>query len=266
MSKAHIEAEFEESNICDALAANGWLYSGNAAVDPEWDPALALHKADALWWLAERYPEQYEHAVAETLTGTGRQQAEQQLLKRLAQVLDAKPVIDPKTFRERGGVAGRASHRVRLRGLWQADGEFRADGRVPAREPRADRVRGVVREEPAPGAARCEFDPTKGSTIDLVLLVNGIPVSTMELKTDHATGRERRQPVQAGPHADQEHAVAAAGALSPVHFVVSNQLVLATALKVPARGSSRSTRATTATQVALPARRAPPPTICGVRC
>ena len=106
MSKAQImEAEFE-ANICESLSASGWLYSGGTAVDPEWDPALALHKTDVLWWLAERYPKQYNNAVPEALTGVGRQQAEQQLLKRLAAILATKPVVDPNTFKERGGLLG----------------------------------------------------------------------------------------------------------------------------------------------------------------
>ena len=97
MSKAQImEAEFE-SNICEGLGAAGWLYSGSAAVDPEWDPALALYNADLLWWLANRYPEQYENAVPDTLVGATRQQAELLLLRRMAAVLATRACL-PKIW------------------------------------------------------------------------------------------------------------------------------------------------------------------------
>ncbi|PND53879.1 type I restriction endonuclease subunit R [Rhodococcus sp. ENV425] len=228
-----MEAEFE-ANICESLSASGWLYSGGTAVDPEWDPALALHKTDVLWWLAERYPKQYNNAVPEALTGVGRQQAEQQLLKRLAAILATKPVVDPNTFKERGG----------LLGVVRTGFDYVASGRPAAKfgslvefPPENPLLTGSVewsQKNRLRVLRQVRFDPGKNSTIDLVLLVNGLPVITMELKTDHTQQaanaveqyRKDRMPTKITPLLQPGRCL--------VHFVVSNRHVLmTTALKGP---------------------------------
>lgn len=232
MSTAQImEKEFEE-NICEALAASGWLYSGNAAVDPEWDAELALHKADSLWWLANRYPKQFEHAVPDSLTGVTKQQAELAVLKRLAVVLATKPVIDPSTFRERNGLLGvlRSGFDHVAQGCPVA--KFGPMLELPPENPLLTQSQQWYSLNRLRVIRQVRFDPTKGSTIDVALLVNGIPVITMELKTDHtqqasnavAQYRKDRMPTKATPLLQPGRCL--------VHFVVSNQLVLmTTALK-----------------------------------
>jgi type I restriction enzyme R subunit len=226
-----MESEFE-ANICDALAGSGWLYSGTTATDPEWDPAQALYKADVLWWLANRHPDQYERAIPVSLTGVGRQQAEHQLLQRVATVLGTKPITDPQTLRERNG----------LLGVLRSGFDYVAPGRPAARfGPLVE----FPPENPLLAASlewygknrlrvlrQVRFDPAKNDTIDVVLLVNGIPVVTMELKTDHTQRadnaveqyRKDRMPTKTTPLLLPGRCL--------VHFVVSNQRVLmTTALK-----------------------------------
>lgn len=234
MSKARIlEAQFE-SDICNALAAGGWLYSGGTSPDPDWDPALAVHKADVLWWLQNRYPKQYANAVPDNLAGVGRQQAEQQLLKRLVAVLASKPVVDPNTFKERGG----------LLGVLRTGFDYVAPGRpaaklgplveFPPENPLLTESQKWFEQNRLRVLRQVRFDPSKTSTIDLVLLVNGIPVITMELKTDNTQQasdaveqyRRDRMPTKNTPLLQPGRCL--------VHFVVSNTNVLmTTALKGP---------------------------------
>ena len=53
----HNEIEFE-NEICDYLAANGWLYVEKDAVD--YDRKLALFPADVLAWVQETQPDVWE--------------------------------------------------------------------------------------------------------------------------------------------------------------------------------------------------------------
>jgi type I restriction enzyme R subunit len=232
MSKAQImEAEFE-ANICEALAQDGWLYSGDPGVDPDWDPLLALHKGDVLWWLANRYPKQYEKAVPASLTGTGRQQAEQQVLRRVTTVLAAKAVIDPNTFKERNGLLGVLRSGFDYVASGRPAAKFGSMMEFPPENPLLSESQEWYEKNRLRVLRQVRFDPTKGSTIDVVLLVNGIPVITMELKTDNTQKaddaveqyRKDRMPTKNTPLLQPGRCL--------VHFVVSNQLVLmTTALK-----------------------------------
>ena len=232
MSNAKIlEAQFE-SDICDSLASAGWNYSGSGAPDPEWDPTLALHKADALWWLANRYPTEYEKAVNPTLTGTGKQQAEHLLLQRLAKMLDTKAIIDPTTFKERNGLLGVLKSGFEFVAPSRPAAKFGPMVEFPPENPLLTASQQWYNDNQLRVLRQVRFDPTKGSTIDVVLLVNGIPVITMELKTDHtqkaddaiAQYRKDRMPTKNTPLLQPGRCL--------VHFVVSNQRVLmTTALK-----------------------------------
>ena len=228
MSKAQImESEFE-ANICDALAEAGWIYSGSAAPDTAWDPALGLHTADVIWWLENRYAVEFEHAVPASSSPMERQMAEQLLLQRVAKVLDTKAIIDPKTFREKNG----------LLGVLRTGFEFVAPGRpvakfgpmveFPPENPLLTQSLQWYQDNRLRVLRQVRFDPTRGSTLDLVLLVNGIPVITMELKTDNTQQansaveqyRKDRMPTKSTPILQPGRCL--------VHFVVSNQLVLMT--------------------------------------
>ena len=232
MSKAQImESEFE-ANICDALATSGWLYSGSGSVDPEWDPTLALHKADVIWWLENRHEKAFRNAVPDTLTGVGRQQAEHQVLQRLAKVLDTKVVIDPTTFKERNGLLGVLRSGFDFVAAGRPAAKFGPMVEFPPESPLLVESQSWADKNRLRVLRQVRFDPTKNSTIDVVLLVNGIPVVTMELKTDNtqqvddavAQYRKDRMPTKNTPLLQPGRCL--------VHFVVSNQLVrMTTALK-----------------------------------
>lgn len=53
----HNEIEFE-NDICEHLAANGWLYAEKDAAD--YDRQLALFPADVLAWVQETQPDAWD--------------------------------------------------------------------------------------------------------------------------------------------------------------------------------------------------------------
>ena len=59
MAQQHHESSFE-AEICEHLAAHGWLYS---PTDAGYDRELALFPEDVFGWLADTQPEQLAKRV-----------------------------------------------------------------------------------------------------------------------------------------------------------------------------------------------------------
>ncbi len=232
MSNAKILEEEFEANICDGLAEGGWIYSGNAHPDPEWDPELALHKADVLAWLAERYPDEYTNAIDEQLTGTAIQQAEHTLLRRLSKVLATKPVIDPKTFKERGGLLGVLRSGFDHVGPGRPAAKFGPLVEFPPANPLLVESQAWFEKNRLRVLRQVRFDTTSNATLDLVLLVNGIPVITMELKSDNTQSADAAVAQYRKDRMPTKNTALLQPGRCLVHFVVSNHKVLmTTALK-----------------------------------
>ncbi|SDI06215.1 type I restriction enzyme, R subunit [Pseudomonas benzenivorans] len=156
----HKEVSFE-NEICEQLAASGWLYAEGAA--QAYDRARALFPADLLDWIKTTQAQAWEalgknHGAA----------AEAVLLERLRKSLDERGTLDV------------LRHGIELLGLRQPLqlAQFRPalsmNPQLGARYA-ANRLR-VVRQ--LRYSLACE------NSIDLVLLLNGLPVATCELKTD----------------------------------------------------------------------------------
>lgn len=150
-----------EVEICQHLAAHGWLHSGADSAD--YNRGLALFSPDVVRWLQAANPQ----ALATLLKnhGTG---ATEVLLARLRDQLNQRGTLDVL----RNG--------VELLGLRQPLklAEFKPalamNPDILARY-RANLLR-VVRQ--------VRYSPHNENCIDLVLFLNGIPVATVELKTD----------------------------------------------------------------------------------
>jgi len=156
----HQELSFE-IEICEHLAANGWLYAvGDAAA---YDRARALFPADVLGWVQETQPKAWE-----TLTKNHGAKAEETLLNRLRDQIDQRGTLDV------------LRHGIELLGLKQPLklAEFKPalaiNADILARYA-ANRLR-VVRQ--------VRYSLHNENCLDLVLFVNGLPVATVELKTD----------------------------------------------------------------------------------
>lgn len=229
MSHAQIlEYEFE-SNICSELGERGWLYQDDGDTDAAgWDEGLALVPGDVLHWLATQYPDEYEKAIPADLTGRPRDTAERALLTHLTKELSKTSRIDTTTGKTVGGLLGVLRTGFTYAQVGRPAAKFGPMIVFPPARPElidvseaSDAVRLRVMRQ-------VRFDITTNETIDVVLCANGIPVVTMELKTDntqsvnHAIGQYKndRKP---GP----KRPLLAPGRVL-VHFAVSNDLVFMT--------------------------------------
>jgi type I restriction enzyme R subunit len=204
MSVRH-EIAFERE-ICEHLGANGWLYQDGATAD--YNRELALYPPDLIAWV-QAQPEAWQ--VLQKNHGS---KAEATLLQRVRQQLD------------QAGTLELLRHGVEVLGLPKALklAEFKpAFGLNPAILARynANRLR-VVRQ--------VRYSSRNENCLDLVLLLNGIPVATAELKTDNTQSiadaiwqyKTDRHPRTAGQPSEPLLSFPS-GAL--VHFAVSNREV-----------------------------------------
>ena len=229
MSHAQIlEYEFE-SNICSELGERGWLYQDDGDTDAAgWDEGLALVPGDVLHWLATQYPDEYEKAIPADLMGRPRDTAERALLTHLTKELSKTSRIDTTTGKTVGGLLGVLRTGFTYAQVGRPAAKFGPMIIFPPARPElidvseaSDAVRLRVMRQ-------VRFDTNTNETIDVVLCANGVPVATMELKTDntqsvnHAIGQYKndRKP---GP---KRPLLAPGRAL--VHFAVSNDLVFMT--------------------------------------
>jgi len=159
MSAAHHEIHFEKF-IVDHLTENGWI-EGDPA---KYDRKLALYPEDVIGWVQDSQPETWQK-----LSRIHKGDAEKVVLERLASTLDSKSGGTVKVLRRGFGVAGG--------GTVQMSQAMPEDGRNETVQSKyaANRLR-IVRQ------VRYSLD--NENSIDLVAFINGIPVSTFELKTD----------------------------------------------------------------------------------
>ena len=212
----HKEINFE-TEICQHLAANGWLYAeGDAA---GYDRAHALFPADVLAWVQTAQPQAWEILVKNHGDKAG-----ETLLARLRDQLDQRGTLDV------------LRHGIELLGLKQPlqVAQFKPALAInPDILDRyaANRLR-VVRQ--------VKYSLLNENCLDLVLFINGIPVATSELKTDFTQSiddaidqyRFDRNPRPKGP-APETLLSFPNGAL--VHFAISNsEVYMVTKLEGPA--------------------------------
>lgn len=212
----HQEISFEKE-ICQYLAAHGWLYAEGDAT--KYDRARALFPDDVLAWVQAALP-----AAWETLSKNHGSQAADTLLARVRDQIDQRGTLDV------------LRHGVELIGLRQPLklAEFKPalaiNPDILARYV-ANRLR-VVRQ--------VRYSLHNENCIDLVLFLNGVPVATVELKTDFTQSiqdaidqyRFDRLPRPKGQNPEPLLSFPN-GAL--VHFAVSNREVhMVTKLEGPA--------------------------------
>ncbi|MDR9772423.1 type I restriction endonuclease [Rhizobium hidalgonense] len=203
----HREISFEDE-ICGHLAGNGWHHStGDAQV---YDRVRALFGTDLIAWLQATQPDAWN-----TLIKNNGNAAETIVLDRVRKALDDRGTLDVL----RNGV-----ELVGLRAPLSL-AQFRpASGINPDILARyqANRLR-VVRQ--------VRYSTGNENAIDLVLFLNGLPVATVELKTDFTQSvqdavdqyRFDRPPSPKG--GAQEPLLAFPGG-AMVHFAVSNAEVM----------------------------------------
>lgn len=212
----HKEVSFEDE-VCEHLAAHGWLHAAGDHVHH--DRKRALFTPDLAAWVEETQPEAWA-----ALSKTHGAAAADVLADRLRKSLDERGVLD--VLRNGLDIVGA---RGRL-----AMAQFRpAMGMNPeiTRRYEANRLR-VVRQ--------VRYSTANENCIDLVLYLNGVPVATAELKTDFTQSVrdavdqyrfDRLPKTKSGP---VEPLLAFPGG-ALVHFAVSNREVeMTTRLDGPA--------------------------------
>jgi type I restriction enzyme, R subunit len=199
-----------EAEVCDWLGAHGWLYESS-----DWeryDRARAIFPPDLVAWVQAAQPK-----ASEALSNSHGASAANVLLDRVRKQLDDLGTLDV------------LRHGVEMIGLKQqaALAQFRPalamNADIIARYD-ANRLR-VVRQ--------VRYSTANENCIDLVLFLNGLPVATVELKTDFTQSvqdavdqyRFDRPPHPKGQNREPLLAFAS-GAI--VHFAVSNTEVAMT--------------------------------------
>ncbi|MGN7136703.1 type I restriction endonuclease subunit R [Streptomyces pseudogriseolus] len=227
MSHAQLlEREFEK-NLCAELAERGWLYEDDGK-PMGWDVGLAMVPADALHWLATQYPDEYEKAVPGDLVGEQRAAAERKLLEHITKELAKATRMDPTTGHPVGGLLGVLRKGFSYAQIGRPAAKFGAMMEFPPANPNLTEVVEAADSVRLRILRQVRFDTKTNETIDVVLLANGLPVVTMELKTDntqtvnHAIRqyKEDRKPGRSRPLLTPGRAL--------VHFAVSNDLVYMT--------------------------------------
>ncbi|GAB3124499.1 type I restriction endonuclease subunit R [Novispirillum itersonii] len=206
MSTLHKEIAFED-DICTAMAAQGWLYHPADAAG--YDRARALFPADVLAWVRETQPQAWDSLVKSHGAA-----AEATLLDRIRRQLDDLGTLD--VIRQGVEMLGLRQKLV----LAQFRPAFGLNPDLLARYG-ANRLR-VVRQ--------VRYSLHNENCLDLVLFLNGIPMATVELKSDFTQSvddavdqyRLDRNPRPKGQAAEPLLDFPR-GAL--VHFAVSNTLV-----------------------------------------
>ena len=206
----HKEIHFE-TEVCEHLAANGWLYaSGDAG---SYDRDRALFPADVLAWVQATDAKAWE-----TLQKNHGAQAGDVLLDRLRDSINQRGTLD---------VLRQGIELIGLRQplkLAQFKPALAMNPDILVRYA-ANRLR-VVRQ--------VRYSLHNENTIDLVLFLNGIPVATVELKSDFTQSVEDavdqyrfdRDPRPKGQGAAEPLLSFPNGAL--VHFAVSQMEVMMT--------------------------------------
>jgi type I restriction enzyme R subunit len=217
MSSLHKEIHLEDE-ICEHVAANGWLYAPGAWAT--YNRELALFPTDVISWLEATQPQQWE-----TLSKNHGPQAVQILLGRLRDIINQRGTLDV------------LRHGIELLGLRQplSLAQFKPalamNPDILARYA-ANRLRAI---------RQVRYSVHNENAIDIVLFLNGIPVATCELKSDFtqcvedAVDQYRfdRDPRPKGQPAPEPLLGFPNGAL--VHFAVSNsEAMMVTQLNGPA--------------------------------
>lgn len=232
MPSTHILRESNlESAICNALAERGWTNRDGVA-DDGWDRRLALYPADVLSWLFTQYPDEYAKAVPVDAADASRETAERKLLEHVANRLETKTKKNPQSGRTLGGLLGTLREGFKYAQAGARSASFGPLVAFPPANPLLEKAKERAEHNILRVIRQVHFDPKTNETIDLVLTVNGIPVATMEVKTDNtqSVAHARKQYREDRVPSPARRLLLPGRAL--VHFAVSNEEVyMTTALK-----------------------------------
>jgi type I restriction enzyme R subunit len=203
------EIKFEQE-IAEHLAAHGWLYSVN---DTGYDRERALFPEDIFAWLEYTQPNELAKVVK-----NGSSTERGQVLDRLVKVLDTPLEAGGGTLNVLRKGFSHISARFDL-------AQFKPESTLnPATVERYQKMRLRVMRQ-------VHYSPATNHSLDLVLFVNGLPVATLELKTDFtqaitdAIAQYRKNRPVKDPATGKPQPLFGFGTRALVHFAVSNDEV-----------------------------------------
>ncbi|CAM3018964.1 type I restriction endonuclease subunit R [Sphingomonas zeae] len=201
MSHSHHEKPFEDYVVAK-LVAQGWLLGETGGYDKE----HALYPEDLVGWLQDTQPTKWERLVA--LNGD---KATKVLMDRLASALDKQGTV--QVLRRGFDIAGCGHIDVS-----EAAPEDQRNKDILHRYA-ANRLRVVP---------QLRYHPSKEYAIDLGLFVNGLPVATIEIKTDFtqsagaAKDQYRRDRLPVDPVTKRKEPLLTFKRGAVVHFAMSD--------------------------------------------
>lgn len=223
----HQEVVFEDE-ICTFLKAHGWEFDGPLpyakvhAYDEGYDKRLALYPADAIAWVKASQGATWAKFRA---SFKDEPEAEREFARLLAAELDREHKTIKKDSPELWG-----SLRVLRRGFKHVGTTFKMATFAPANslneklwDEYNKNVLRVVRQ--------VRYSVHNGSCIDLVLFLNGIPVATIEIKTettqsiDEAVKQYRRDRLPIDKGTNTPEPLLSFGRRALVHFALSSDEV-----------------------------------------
>jgi len=223
-----LELEFED-NICQAMAERGWLYEDHGDTNTAgWDISLAMVPQDVLYWLQIQYPNEYEKAVPSDLVNSQLETAQKKLLKHITTELTKSTRMDPNTGHPVGGLLGVLRKGFNYAQVGRPSANFGPMMEFPPANPNLTEVVEASDAVRLRILRQVRFDTKTNQTLDMVLCANGIPVATLELKTDNTqtVNHAIRQYKQDRKPGKTRPLLAPGRAL--VHFAVSNDEVYMT--------------------------------------
>lgn len=228
MSRAQLMELSLEDSIVTELQDLGWIYEDNIPgqpVNPGWSPSMALHIDDALDWIKTQFPDDYKKAVEQKATDLQIRQAELKLLQRMANELDTTPTVNQRTKAVQAGLLGTLRSGFSFAQIGRPSATI---DKMVAFYPYNKNITTAIdraKQNKLRVMRQVRFDTTSTETIDLVLLVNGIPVITMELKTDFTQGIEQAKDQYAFDRRPNKNRPLLAPGRCLVHFAVSTSEV-----------------------------------------
>ncbi|MCM3778809.1 type I restriction endonuclease subunit R [Microbacterium hydrocarbonoxydans] len=196
-----------EVELCEHLAAHGWEYSSTA---DGYDRERALFPADVFAWLEATQPEQLEKLVKPGAPEASRELGRKQILDRIAAAQANDTMNGGGTLNVLKSSVGVLNAKF---SLFQARPATSLNATTVARFA-ANRLR-VMRQ--------VTYSTKHTNRIDLVLFVNGIPVSTIELKTDLTQNLAAGLKQYAQDRKPEGEPLLTFGRGALVHFVVTNE-------------------------------------------
>ena len=202
------EYKFEQE-ICDFLSNSGWLYS---KTDAGYDPEMALYTDDVLDWLADTQPEELSKLLKTDDTAALKTRTQKAILQRLAKSLDL-PLSN-----------GGGALNILRKGFKDGSAKFEMCQFKPA-----DTLNATTLERYSKVRLRVmrqvHYSKKNRNSIDLVFFLNGIPVATLELKTDFTQSVEDAKTQYKKDRNPKGEPLLTFGHRALVHFAVSNDEV-----------------------------------------